>query len=264
MPIELHRTIEGKIKTLSIKKDADKYYAIFIAITVIKIPEVENSNPVGIDLGLNSFVALSDGTKVEKPKFVQQKRKRIALWQKRVARRDKGSKRREKAKAGLQKTYEHMTNQSDDYLHKLSKTLVTSGYTSFAVEDLQIQNMVKNHRLAGAIHNASWNRFIQLLSYKAESAGLSVVKVDARNTSRECSDCGNIQEMPLSERTYICNRCGMQKDRDINASINILKRATLGQRGSHAQGEDVRPHQEAVLDELRTDKTHPLQDAVIA
>ena len=91
---------------------------------------MENSNPVGIDLGLNSFVALSDGTKVEKPKFVQQKRKRIALWQKRVARRDKGSKRREKAKAGLQKTYEHMTNQSDDYLHKLSKTLVTSASLS--------------------------------------------------------------------------------------------------------------------------------------
>ena len=149
-------------------------------------------------------------------------------------------------------------------LHKLSDTLVNSGYTSFAVEDLHIQNMVKNHRLAGSIQDASWNRFIQLLSYKAESAGLSVVRVDAKNTSKECSNCGNIQEMPLSERTYICNRCGMQKDRDINASINILKRATLGQRGSHAQGENVRPQQEATLEELRTDKTHPLQDAVIA
>ncbi len=264
MPIELHRTIEGKIKTLSIKKDADRYYAIFTAITDIKIPEVENSNPVGIDLGLNSFTALSDGTKIEKPRFVQQKKRRIAIWQKRVARRDKGSKRREKAKAGLQKTYEHLANQSDDYLHKLSKTLVTSGYTSFAVEDLQIQKMVKNHRLAGAIHNASGNRFIQLLSYKAESAGLSVVKVDAKNTSKTCSNCGNIQEMPLSERTYNCQRCGMSKDRDINASINILNRATLGQRGSHAQGKNVRPQQEATLEELRTDKTHPLRDAVIA
>jgi putative transposase len=149
-------------------------------------------------------------------------------------------------------------------LHKLSDTLVNSGYTSFAVEDLHIQNMVKNHRLAGSIHNASWNRFIQLLSYKAESAGLGIVKVDAKNTSKECSDCGNIQEMPLSERTYNCQKCGMSKDRDINASINILKRATLGRRESHAQGENVRPQKEAILDELRTDKTHPLQDAVIA
>ena len=265
MPIKLHRTIEGKIKTLSIKKNSDKYYAIFTTITEIKIPEVKNSNPVGIDLGLNSFIALSDGTKIEKPKFMQQKRKRIAIWQKRVARRDKGSKRREKAKAGLQKTYEHMTNQSDDYLHKLSKTLVTSGYTSFAVEGLQIQNMVKNHRLAGAIHNASWNRFIQMFSYKAESAGLRIETVDARNTSKACSNCGNIQDMPLYERTYNCQRCGMSKDRDINASINILHKATtLGQRESHAQGENVRPHLEATLEELRTDKTHPLQDAVIA
>ena len=139
------------------------------------------------------------------------------------------------AEAGLQKTYEHITNQSDDYLHKLSKTLVISGYTSFAVEDLQIQNMVKNHRLAGAIHNASWNRFIQLRSYKAESAGSRVEKVDARNTSKTFSNCGNIQDMPLSERTYNCQRCGMSKDRDINASINILHMATtLGQRESHA------------------------------
>ena len=142
--------------------------------------------------------------------------------------------------------------------------LVNSGYTSFAVEDLHIQNMVKNHRLAGSIQDASWNRFVQLLSYKTESAGLGVVKVDARNTSKMCSNCGNIQDMPLSERTYNCQRCGMSKDRDINASINILKRATLGQRESHAQGENVRPQQGAVLEELRTDKTYPLRDAVIA
>ena len=264
MPIELHRKIEGMIKTLAIKREGRNYYAVFTTVNEIKIPEVKNTNPVGIDLGLDSFIAISDGTKIEKPKFMQRNRKRIAHWQRIVARRNKGSRRRQRAKAHLQKTYEYSTNQSGDYLHKLSDTLVNSGYTSFAVEDLRIQNMVKNHRLASSIHDASWNRFIQLLSYKAESAGLSVVKVDARNTSKECSNCGNIQEMPLSERTYICNRCGMQKDRDINASINIRNRATLGQRGSHAQGENIRPQQEATLEELRTDKTHPLQDAVIA
>ena len=142
----------------------------------------------------------------------------------------------------------------------MSDKLVNPGYTSFAVEDLHIQNMVKNHNLAQSIYDASWNRFIQMLSYKAESAGLRIIKVDARNTSKECSNCGIIQEMPLSIREYNCSRCGMQMDRDINASINILNRATLGQRGSHAQGEDARPRQEAVLEELRTDKTHPLRD----
>ncbi len=264
MLIDLHRKIEGTIKTLAIKREGRNYYAVFTTINKVKVPEVKDTNPIGIDLGLNSFIAMSDGTKIEKPKFMQQKRKKIAKWQRIVARRNRGSKRRERAKVHLQKTYEYSTNQSDDYLHKLSDTLVNSGYTSFAVENLYIQNMVKNHRLAGSIQDASWNRFIQFLSYKAESAGLSVIKVDARNTSKECSNCGKIRDMPLGIREYNCNRCGLQLDRDVNAGINVLKRATLGQRGSHAQGENVRPQQEATLEELRTDKTHPLQDAVIA
>ena len=268
MKIEIHRKIGGTIKTLAINREGKDYYAIFTTINNIKVPEVKNTNPVGIDLGLDSFVAISDGTKIEKPKFMQQKRKKIAKWQKIVARRSKGSKRREIAKARLQKTYESSTNQSDDYLHKLSDTLVKSGYTSFAVEDLHIQNMVKNHRLAHSIQNASWNRFIQMLSYKAESAGMKVIKVDARNTSKECSNCGNIQEMPLSIREYNCSRCGIRLDRDINASINILHKATtLGQRGSHAQGDmasAIQQESKSRIEELRTDKTHPLLDTVIA
>ena len=267
MKIEIHRKIGGTIKTLAIKREGKNYYAIFTTINNIKVPEVKNTNPVGIDLGLDSFVAISDGTKIEKPKFMQQKRKKIAKWQKIVARRSKGSKRRERAKARLQKAYEYSTNQSDDYLHKLSDTLVKSGYTSFAVEDLHIQNMVRNHRLAQSIQNASWNRFINMLSYKAESAGMKVIKVDARNTSKECSNCGNIQDMPLSIREYNCSRCGMRLDRDINASINILHKATtLGQRGSHAQGDMTSAVQQASksrIEELRTDKTHPLLDTVI-
>ncbi len=264
MKIELHRKTEGTIKRLAIKREGNDYYAIFTTINNIKVPDVENTNPVGIDLGLDSFIAMSDGTKIEKPKFVKKSEKHIARWQRRIAKRRKGSKRRESAKLKLQKKWEHVANQSNDFAHKLSDKLVNSGYTSFAVEDLHIQNMVKNHNLAQSIYNASWNRFIQMLSYKAESAGTKVIKVDARNTSKECSSCGNIQDMPLSIREYNCNRCGMRLDRDINASINTLIRATLGQRGSHAQGESVRPQREAVLEELRTDKTHPLLDAVIA
>ena len=267
MLIDLHRKIEGTIKTLAIKREGKDYYAVFTTINDIKIPQVENTNPVGIDLGLDSFVTVSDGTKIEKPKFMRQNRKKIAHLQRIVARRDKGSGRRQRAKMHLQKTYEYSTNQSDDYIHKLSDTLVNSGYTSFVVEDLHIQNMVKNHKLAGSIQDASWNRFIQLLSYKAESAGMRMIKVDARDTSKECSNCGNIQEMPLSKRMYVCQRCKMSKDRDINASINILKRATLGQRESHAQGDitsTIQQELKSCIKELRTNKTHPLQNVVIA
>ena len=263
--IEMHREIEGKIKTLTIKKNAGEYYAIFTTIKEIELPKIEDTNPVGIDMGLNSFIAMSDETKIEKPKFMQQKRKKIAKWQKVVARRSKGSKRRNKAKQKLQNAYNEATNQSNDFAHKLSNKLVNSGYTSFAVEGLYIQNMVKNHRFAGSIQDASWNRFIQMLSYKAESAGMRVIKVNARNTSKQCSNCSNIQDMPLSKRIYNCDRCGMQLDRDINASINILKRATLGQRESHAQGDMTSAVQQALksrIEELRTDKTCPLQDAM--
>ncbi len=250
--IEFHRPIEGKIKTMKIKREAGKYYAIFTAIKDIKILKVNDTNPVGIDMGLETFATFSDGTKILRPKFRKDSQKHVARWQRIVAKRKKGSHRRELAKLRLQKKWEHITNRSDDYLHKLTDRLVKSGYTSFAMEELHIQNMVRNHNLSQSINNASWNRFAQLLSYKAESAGMKVIKVDARNTSKKCSNCGNLMEMPLLERTYNCNRCGMHLDRDINAAKNILIRATVGHTGSHVRGDHVRPQREAVVEELKT------------
>ena len=252
----MHRNIEGRIKTLTIKREAGNYYAVFTTEQIINPPKINDTNPAGIDMGLNSFVALSDGTKIEKPKSAKKAEKHVAIWQRRIAKRRKGSKRREKAKSKLQKEWEYVTNQSNDFAHKLSTKLVNSGYTSFAVEDLHIQNMVKNHNLAQSIHNASWNRFVQMLSYKAESAGMKVIKVDAANTTQECSNCHNIkkgkEKLTLKDRMYDCNICGLLMDRDVNASINILKRATAGHAGSHVQGDSVRPQKEAVVEELKT------------
>ena len=250
--IDLHREINGTVKTMTIKRDAGKYYAIFTSVNEIEIKKKEDINPVGIDLGLDPFIAMSDRTTIDKPKFVNARKRKLARWQKIVAKRKKGSRRREKAKTSLQKEWQHLNNESDDFAHKLSNKLVNSGYTSFAVEDLRIQNMVKNHNLAGSIYHASWNKFIQLLSYKAESAGLKVIKVNPRNTTKQCSVCGNIQDMPLSQKMYICTGCGLQMDRQINASINILKRATSGLEGSHAREDSVRPQKGAVVDEPRT------------
>ena len=277
MRIDLHRNIKGTIKTLAIKREGKNYHAIFTTINDVKVPEVEDTNPVGIDLGLNNFIALSDGKTIQKPKFFKKKAKSIAKWQRIVARRtkwqgrkkaEKQSKRREDAKAHLSQEWANVTNQSNDFAHKLADRLVNSGYTSFAVEKLNIQNMVKNHNLAQAIHNAAWSKTMSFLSYKAESAGKKRYEVNPDNTTQECSSCHNIkrgkEKLTLKDRVYNCFVCGLVMDRDINASINILNRATLGQRGSHAQGESVRPQREAVLEELRTDKTHPLRDAVIA
>ncbi len=103
---------------------------------------------------------------------------------------------------------------------------------------LNIQNMQKNHRLARSIANASWSRFVNYLSCKAESAGMEVINdVNARDTTRMCSSCGTKKEMPLKEREYVCGNCGLHMDMDINAAINILNRATLEQRERCAQGD---------------------------
>ncbi len=260
MRIEMHRKIEGTIKTLAIKREGRKYYAIFTAIKEAEIPKIKDINPVGIDVGLKTFAVLSDGTKIAKPNFRKNAEKHVTRWQRIFARRKKGSKRRQLAKDRLNKEYETANNQTNDYLHKITNKLVNSGYTSFAVEKLQIQNMVKDHRLAKSINYASWNKFFQLLSYKAESAGMKVIEVDPRNTSKTCSNCGNTQSMPLSKRIYFCKSCGLVEDRDINASINILNRAlhsksanfdskavkaTLGQRESHAWGDSASTMQKA-------------------
>ncbi len=244
MKIELHRRIEGRIKAMTIKRESGEYYAIFTAAKEVEVQKSPDTNPVGIDLGLESFIAMSDVTKIKKPKFFRQRRRRIAHWQRVVARRNKGSKRREKAKLRLQKEWNGVTGQSDNFMHRLSRDLVSSGHTSFAVEALHTGNMMKNHRLAQSIQGASWNRFIRMLSYKAESAGMTVVTVDPRRATKECSNCGKIIDMPLSERVYACGRCGIRIDRDINAAINILRRATAAHAGSYARGDPASLHLE--------------------
>ena len=268
--IEKHRNIIGNVKTMTIKREGNNYYAIFTAEQTINPPKIEDTDPIGIDMGLNSFIAISDGTKVEKPKFARKKEKKLAHWQSVIAKKDitakkqkrsKYTKNRAKAIDHLQEEWREVNNQSNDFAHKLSNKIVNSGYTSFAVENLNIQSMLQNHSLARSIQNASWNRFAQMLSYKAESAGMKVIKVDPRNTSKTCSNCGSIRDMPLFMREYDCDRCGMQLDRDINASINILKRAREGHSRSNASGDATSATQRG-LQAASVNQEHTLQPIV--
>lgn len=235
--IELHRPIEGAIKTLSIKKEAGSYYAIFSTISETEPPKIKDTHPVGIDVGLETFATFSDGRKITKPNFARKKEKRIAHWQRVIARRQKGSHRRDKAKLKLEREWQHINNETNDFIQKITTELVNGDYTSFAFEDLRIQNMLKNHRLSRSIGNAVWSRFIQVLSYKAEEAGMGIVFVDPKNTSQICSNCGFLSSLSLSERVFNCRRCGYQDDRDTNAAKNILNRTTAGHAGSHARGD---------------------------
>lgn len=281
IPIENHRYRTGRIKTLTIKKEVGEYYAIFTTEKEIETPEPEVPiEAVGIDLGIHNFIATSEGERIQKPPSMRKAGKRIALWQKRMERRTmrnknkeiegRQSKRREKARLHLQNAYAKSARQSEDYVHKLSDNLARkSGYNLFIVENIRIQNMMQNHKLARSIANCSWGGFRRFMEYKSQERERYFMVVPAENTTQECSSCGHTktrkEKLTLKDRIYECLVCGLTLDRDVNAARVILKRglSTFGQKGSHAQG-DAANTMPAVgiansVEELRTDKTPPMQ-----
>lgn len=229
VPIKLHRQVEGVIKQVIIKNyRSGEWYAL---VCTEECPQSATQTPrsfIGLDMGLLHFLTDNKGTQIENPKFYKQILKRIKLEQRRLSRKKNGSKNRLKQKKRLNTLYNKLTHQRDDFLHKISQYYVDT-YDLISVEDLNIIGMVRNHNLSQSILDSSWNKFIFMLSYKAESAGKIFVKVDPKNTSKECSMCGGIQDMPLSERTYYCPICNTVNDRDVNAATNILKRGLMRQ-----------------------------------
>ena len=158
--------------------------------------------------------------------------------EKRISRKKKGGRNRRKAAQRAARAHARVARQRTDFLHKLSFHLARH-YGFIAVEALNIRGMVKNHRLAKHISDASWGRFIQMLAYKAVTAGGQLIPVAARDTSQLCSKCGNKTTIGLGQRTFACARCGLSLGRDINAARNILARATAGPAGSHACGDQA-------------------------
>ena len=220
--IFLHREIEGKIKTCIIKRDGEQWYASFS----VELPDAEPVIPqtsVGVDVGITSLATLSDGTVIENPKTIDKYDSKLRKEHRHLSRKKKGSSNRNKQKVVLAGVYRKVRNIRKDYLHKVSRMLVDT-YDVIVLEDLQIKNMVQNHNLARSIHDASWGKLTNFVTYKAEYAGKTVKLVNPRNTSKECCICGNIQPMPLSCRVYDCPVCGNVVDRDHNAAINIRNR----------------------------------------
>ena len=237
IPIILHRVPKGKIKTLTITKTAKGWFAIFSCEDVpIEKFEAKNGH-VGIDVGIESFATLSDGTKIENPKLLVKSEKKLRRFQKALSRKKKGSNNRKKAVFKVAKLHETISDQRQDFLHTSSLTIVKN-FKIISVENLQIKNMVKNHHLAKSISDAGWGYFVSMLSYKVEKTGGKVIKVNPRNTSKTCSECKHVQDMPLSKRTFKCEKCGLILDRDVNAAINI---DTVGLTEIQACGDRVRP-----------------------
>lgn len=213
----------GQPKRMTITRRAGKWHARLLVDDHKPEPAkrliVEG---VGIDVGLNSFIATSDGKMVDCPKHYRRLQSKLRRAQKLVSRRSKGSKHRGRALLVVQRVHEKIENCRDDFLHKLSKQLVAD-HDLIATEKLNIAGMVRSN-LAKSILDAGWGRFNWMLSYKAESAGKTFVQVNPSGTSQECSQCSRIVQKGRGERIHSCE-CGCVLDRDVNAARNVVKRA---------------------------------------
>ena len=180
--------------------------------------------PIGTDLGLKSIITTSDDIHIEPPKYLRRMEKKLKKAQRQLSKKKKGSVKWNKARKKVAKINRKIERQRDDFSHKTSNNLVRD-HDLIVFEDLNINGMIRNHNLAKSITDAGWNKIIRYTTYRAESAGKMVMLIDPRQTSQECSQCGNIKkDLKLSDRIYHCNVCGLTIDRDLNAAINVLRR----------------------------------------
>lgn len=197
------------------------WYACF-ACEVEADPLPFNDLAIGIDMGLQCFVKFSHGDGIPNPRFFRRDEKELGKAQRKLSKSEKGRPQRAKRRKAVQHIHQRIANWRKNFAHQESRKLVnTFGFMAF--EDLHIQNMVQNHRLAKSISDAAWRQLIQYTMYKAENAGRVVVLVEPKNTSKQCSSCEAIVENSLEVRVHECPVCGLVMDRDQNAAINILR-----------------------------------------
>jgi len=221
--IKLHRNIEGVIKTVTIKRQNRHFYASFSCDEVPQNILPISTKEVGIDVGIKSFAVMSDGQVIDNPKYLKQSEAKLKELQ-----RQHSKKCAHKTRKKLACLHEKVSNQRKDFLHKLSQKIVgTFGF--IFVEDLKPKKMVNSNFkvLNKYINDAAWSQFFDYISYKAENAGRTFVKVNPKGTTQECSNCGEIVPKDLSVRIHHCHQCGFKVSRDYNSSLNILGR---GQR----------------------------------
>jgi putative transposase len=230
----IHRPIDGKAKTATVRKTATGKWFVCFSCEVKPEPLPESTEVVGVDVGLKSIIATSDGESVPAPKFFRKEEKELARTQRRLSEAPKGSRDGAKRRKVVAKVHERIKNKRSNFAHQESRKLVDR-YGFIAVEDLSVNRMNKYHCLAKSIMDAAWTDLTNKLTYKAEEASRVLVKVNPAYTSQDCSRCGYRQVMPLSKRVYECPNCGLSLDRDTNAAKNILTLGLQSRQDSNLQ-----------------------------
>jgi putative transposase len=232
IPLRLHRPLEGTPKTVTISREVDGWYACFSCADVPIQPLPATGQETGLDLGIEAFATLSDGTRIFNPGWYRKAERALKTAQRRVSRRRRGSNRRRKAIVLLAKAHQQVPRQRRDFHHKTALALVQQNDTIYH-EALQPANMVKNHHLAKSIQDAGWGAFLIILTHKAACAGRRIIPVNPAYTSQTCSGCGVIVQKGLSVRWHSCPDCGTSLHRDHNAAKN-RERAGQARRGGVA------------------------------
>lgn len=238
----MDRPMEGVVKTLEVIREEDKWYACF-SCDVQKTDECihESTKVVGIDLGLESFLSTSDGEHVDNPRFYRKGLSETRRLNRALSRKQKGGKNRKKARKALNRQYAKVRNRRMHFIHNLTSKM-TSDYRLVVAEDLSVKQMLQSLKsksgakrfkrgMSMSISDAAWSRFIQVLKYKLEDQGGSLVLVNPAYTSQRCSECGAIVKKDLSVRQHECPECGLSLHRDVNAAKNILADGILALTG---------------------------------